>query len=223
MENTEIQVQRDWDFDVNLSGLVAPTGKGGNNLPEGYYKSKITDMYVNPDKNPNRVIVKLTVSEGPFTGTIRTDGFNKPTSAEDKVRYYWRALAESVGYGPDALDKGSVSLGVDTFKNKTAHIYFTPKDEERGVQWEDITWLSPTEWDQQKKNFEMQANATLAAAPSAGGAGSALGGSLASAPAVVPATSLAPGNPVVIAAGNSMGGTNATTKGGLLKALGMPS
>ncbi len=130
--HTEINVQRDWDFDINLSGLVAPTGKGGNVLPTGYYKVKLTDLYVNPERNANRVIIKCQVSEGPFTGAVRTTGFNKPTSNDDKVRYYWRGLSESVGYSPAQLDAGSISVGIKTFKDREAHILFTAKDESPG-------------------------------------------------------------------------------------------
>ena len=116
--NSEMNVQRDWDFSVNLSGLQAPTGKGGNMLPTGFYKVKLMDLYVNPDRNPNRVIIKVQVSEGPFSGAIRTTGFNRPTSNDDKVRYYWRGLAESAGYTPAQLDAGEVNLGINTFKDR---------------------------------------------------------------------------------------------------------
>ena len=32
-------------------------------MPEGYYHGVISDMYINPDKNPNRVIIKVTIQE----------------------------------------------------------------------------------------------------------------------------------------------------------------
>jgi hypothetical protein len=181
--NTEINVLRDWDFDVNLSGLTAPTGKGGNVLPEGYYKVKLTDLYINPDRNPNRVIVKMQVSEGPFTGVFRTDGFNRPGSEDDKVRYYWRGLAESAGYTTVQLDSGVIQLGLATFQDRIAHIYYVPKAEDGGRgEYQDITFLPPTEWAQQMQNFEMsggvaKAEAATRSATSGAGAGSALGSS----------------------------------------------
>jgi hypothetical protein len=109
MQNNDINVVREWDFEVNLSGLQAPTG-GGKNLPEGFYKCLVSDMYVNPEKNNNRVVIKVTIAEGPFKGTVRTSGLNKPTGPDDNVRYYWRGLAESVGYDPAVLDKGQIGL-----------------------------------------------------------------------------------------------------------------
>ena len=174
MDTNEINVQRDWDFSVNLSGLIAPTGKGGNVLPTGYYKVKLADLYVNPDRNANRVIIKLQVAEGPFTGTIRTTGFNKPSGAEDKVRYYWRGLAESAGYTPAQLDAGEIKLGLGTFQDKIAHVFFTAKDEENGVKYEDIDFLPPMEWAQQMQNFEMSGG-NKAAEKGTASAGSALG------------------------------------------------
>jgi hypothetical protein len=173
-EETEFNVQRDWDFDVNLSGVQAPTGKGGNQLPTGYYKAKLADLYVNPDKNPDRVIIKAQVCEGPYNGVIRTDGLNKPKGAEDKVRHYWRGLAESIGYGARELDAGQIRLGPGTFKDRTGHMFFTAReDAEDG--YEDITWLAPMEWSQQKQNFEMTGGVQKEEAAPAAATGSALG------------------------------------------------
>ena len=168
---TEINVQRDWDFSVNLSGLIAPSGKGGNVLPTGYYKVTMDDLYVNPEKNANRVIFKMSVAEGPFVGVKRTDGMNIPQSKDDKVRYYWRGLAESVGYPPTALDDGEVSLGPGSFKDRIAHIHFTMKEETEDG-YENVMFLAPAEWAQQKQNFDMNETAKPTVS---GGAGSALG------------------------------------------------
>lgn len=181
MTDNDITLVRDWDFDVNLSGLVAPTGKGGNVLPTGYYKVKLSDLYVNPDRNINRVIIKITVAEGPFAGAIRTTGFNKPTGPNDKVRYYWRGLAESAGYTPAQLDSGSLKLGLGTFKDRDAYIFFQEKDEEAGRQYEDIDFLPPMEWSQQKQNFDLQ-QAALAQQSVASNA--AAGSALSAAPVI---------------------------------------
>ncbi len=149
----EINVNRDWNVKVNLSGLNAPTGAKNMEVPEGFYKAKITDMYVNPDRNPNRVVLKMTISEGTFTNVIRTDGLNIPKDETDKVRYYWRGLAESSGYTPTQLDAGSIELGRDTFIDREVHIHFTPKDK-TSDGYEQIDYLSPSEWNQQRQVFE---------------------------------------------------------------------
>jgi len=148
----EINVNRDWSLNVNLSGLNAPTGQKNLEVPEGYYKAKVTDMYVNPEKNPNRVVLKLTINEGPFSGTVRTDGMSIPKSEDDKVRYYWRGLAESAGYTPAMLDGGSIALGRDTFINRDVSIYFAPK-EKSADGYERITYLAPAEWELQRRGF----------------------------------------------------------------------
>ena len=214
MDNNEINVVRDWDFDVNLSGLVAPSGKGGNVLPNGYYKVKLADLYINPDRNANRVIIKVQVAEGPFTGTIRTTGFNRPTSDDDKVRYYWRGLAESAGYTPTQLDAGSVKLGLGSFKDRVAHILFTAKDEDANppVKYEDIDFLAPMEWSQQKQNFEMSGGAAKPATKAAPAAmGSALGGS----------TETVITQPASLGGGGSEPAGNTTQKSALLAQLGV--
>ena len=218
-EENEIQVVRDWDFDVNLSGLQAPTGKGGNKLPTGYYRVLITDMYINPERNANRVIIKYEVAEGPFMGIVRTDGMNRPQSGEDNVRYYWRGLAESCGYEPAALDNGEVSLGLGTFQGKTAHVLFTDKeDHESG--YERTGYLPPMEWAQQKQNFEMTGGVKKEE-PVQGASGSALGG----APPISKPKGLggnAGGNPGSLGGGGGGGGGGeATKRSALLSKLGV--
>ena len=204
MQNNEINVVREWDFDVNLSGLQAPTGGAGNNLPEGFYKAMVTDMYVNPEKNPNRVIIKVTVAEGPFKGVIRTTGLNRPTSADDNVRYYWRGLAESVGYEPAQLDNGQISLGLNAFKDRVAHVFYAPKDEEKGgdYKYERVNFLPPGAWGDRKANFDANA-AAAPAAPAAPAQPSGLG----AAPAITAAST-----------GNALGGT--ASKASILSRLG---
>jgi hypothetical protein len=171
MSTEEINVNRDWNVDVNLSGLNAPTGAKNMEVPEGFFKAKITDMYVNPERNPNRVVIKMQISEGPFAGTIRTDGLNIPKSDEDKVRYYWRGLAESSGYTPAQLDNGSIQLGRGTFIDRIVHIHFTPKAVTG--DYEQIDYLPPSEWSQQRQVFDATNRTDIAGAT--GAAGSVLG------------------------------------------------
>jgi hypothetical protein len=172
MSTEEINVNREWNVDVNLSGLNAPTGAKNLEVPEGFFKAKITDMYVNPDRNPNRVVLKMQITEGPFTGVIRTDGLNIPKSDEDKVRYYWRGLAESSGYTPAQLDNGSIQLGRGTFIDRIVHIHFTPKTK-TADGYEQIDYLPPSEWNQQRQVFDAANRTDLAGAT--GAAGSVLG------------------------------------------------
>tara|TARA_Y100000310_G_scaffold338577_2_gene428590 strand:+ start:150 stop:791 length:642 start_codon:yes stop_codon:yes gene_type:complete len=210
-ETNEINVQRDWDFEVNLSGLQAPTGKGGNLLPTGYYKVQLTDMYVNPEKNSGRVIIKATVAEGPYMGAIRTDGLGIPKGDDDKVRYYWRGLAESAGYTAAQLDAGQVRLGVNSFKGRTAYMHFVSK-EDTDDGYEDVTWLAPMEWSQQKQNFEMSGGTPKKdTSASLGAAGSALGSS--EAPKIE--------EPKSLGGGGSANEGNTTKKSSLLTALGV--
>lgn len=164
---TEQNVDRDWEININLSGLTAPTGKGGSVLPEGYYKVKIVDMYVNPEKR-TRVILKLSINDPEFVGMMRTTGMQIPTSLEDKVRYYWRGLAESAGYRPADLDNGELKLGPKSFIDREAHIRYTPKEEgNKEREYEQIDFLAPATWAQQKQAFSLRAGAPVTSASTA--------------------------------------------------------
>jgi hypothetical protein len=211
----DFNVDHEWGLTVNLSGLTAPTGVGNVDLPEGYYKVKVTDMYVNLDKNPNRVIIKMAIAEGPFTGTTRTSGLGIPRDDTDNVRYYWRGFAESAGFTPAQLDAGEVKLGLNTFKGRTAHIYFAPKDEEAGVKYEDLKFLPPMNWTQNKQGFEVSKAAAASRSDKGSAAGgSALGSGTGGSTIEAPLSALG-------GDGGSNSGSNTTTKSSLLGQLGL--
>lgn len=187
---------RSFSIALNVSGVTAATGD--SSLPEGYYRAVVSDMYVSPEK-PNRVVIKVRVSEGASAGVLRTTGLNIPTSPDDKVRAYWRALLESVGYTSTQLDNGQITLGADAVVGRTAHIYYMPKDEEAGVQYDRVSFYPPAAWADASANFQpgmkaAQPSATRSVGTSA--AGSRLGGGAAPAPSVTPAADSALGGAV---------------------------
>jgi hypothetical protein len=205
------QQNRDWSFAVNLSGISAPTG-GAVELPEGFYVAKVSDMYINTAKNAERVVIKLTVADGPFTGTVRTDGLNVPKSADDKVRYYWRGLAESAGYTSAQLDAGQINIGPGAFKDRTVHFKYTPKKGEG--TYEKVLYLTPTEWNNQRQAFSAQQAARPASAPVAalGGSSTTATVSIVSGGGLTGAAPQAPAN-----------GASVTTRDDLLAKLGVPN
>jgi hypothetical protein len=148
---TEINLDRNWSFDVNLSGLTVQAA-APKDVPKGFYKATVDDMYVNVDKNAGRVIIKLMISEGEFKGAVRTDGISMPKDENDKVRYYWRALAESAGYTPAQLDNGGIKMNPSTFKGREVHIHYIPRNEAAGVQYDKIEYLTPADFATRKAN-----------------------------------------------------------------------
>ena len=118
-------------------------------------------MYVNVDKNPNRVVIKLSVSEGEFKNGVITDGLNIPKSEEDKVRYYWRVFAESAGYTPAQLDAGGLKLSPEAFKGREVHVLFTPKGE---GSYDRTEYFSATEFAARKANVNAATTTTTTAA-----------------------------------------------------------
>jgi len=150
----EINLDRDWSIDLNVSGINAPVaGAKDLNLPEGYFKAVISDMYINHERSPNRVVIKLMISDGPFSGVVRTSGLGLPKDEADKVRYYWRGLAESAGYTPAQLDAGAITINREVFVNRSVHMHYTPKDK-TASGYEQIDFLPPVEWNQQKQMFD---------------------------------------------------------------------
>ena len=61
MSTNDPNLDRDFNFNISLGGITAPTGQGNMHVPEGYYTAVVSDMYVNHDRNSNRVIIKLKI------------------------------------------------------------------------------------------------------------------------------------------------------------------
>jgi hypothetical protein len=142
---------RNFTFDLNVSGVAAALGE--TFLPEGYFRGPVTDMYIAPEK-AGRVIIKVRVAEGPHAGAIRTTGLNLPTSPDDKVRAYWRAFLESIGYSASQLESGQISLSPSNCLTRMAHFYYVPKDEEAGVQYDRLNFYPPAAWAEASANFQ---------------------------------------------------------------------
>ena len=199
-----------WAFNVNLSGLRAPTG-GAAQIPEGYYKGTLTDAYTLNDK-PGRVILKVTISEGEFTGTMRTTGLGIPKNDQDGVRYYWRGLLESSGYTPAQIDAGEVGMQRQLLVGRAVTFHFVPGDKEAGV-YESLNFLPPADWSLKAAAFEKKSG-VVAAAPAQSGMGAtpAMGAALSQAlgGAAAPTVSVAMPS-------SGMGGVGA---GDLMAALG---
>lgn len=138
----------DWAIEVNLSGISAASGKK-THLPGGFYTMKVERMYTR-DQNPKRVVIRLSVVGGEYAGVVRHTGINKPTSADDNVLYYWRALAESAGYSPAQLDAGSVRLTAAAFVGRETKVKYTAKEDTPTKQHDDVVFLSPPVWEEQR-------------------------------------------------------------------------
>ncbi len=192
-----------FSFTTNLSGIRAASG-GGMKLTEGFYNGTVTDAFQTTSKNGRaQIAIKITLS-GQYEGMVRTSWVGIPTSADDNVRYFWRAIFESVGYTPAQIDQGDISVSREVLVGRACSIYYKPGDRDMGI-YEELKFLSPGDFAQQKAQFEAAAAAPNSALGSTGG-NTGIGASNA-APAATPT--------------NGVGGIggNTVSKEGLLAAL----
>ena len=196
-----------FSFSTNLSGIRAASG-GGTKLAEGYYEGTVTDAFGTTSRNGRpQVAVKVTLS-GKADGIIRTSWIGVPTSPEDRVRYVWRAVFESLGYTPAQIDQGDVSVSRDVLVGHACMgIYYRPGDKDMGI-YEEMKFLAPNDWKAQKAQFEAAQSAPGSALGATGGNAAPIGGAQVSNAA--PVGGIGHGGGI---------GTNAVTKDGLLAAL----
>jgi len=189
-----------FNFNVNLSGIRAASG-GGVKLPEGFYEGSVTDAFQTTSKNGRpQIAIKVTL-KGQFDGMVRTAWMGVPQNEEDGVRYYWRAVFESLGYQPAEIDAGVISVQRNVLVGRSCTIYYKPGDKDMGI-YEELKFLAPHDFAQQKAQFDASATAP----------GSALGAT--SAPAATGGIGATNGGGAPIT-----GGGNTLTKDGLMAAL----
>jgi len=159
-----------FNFNINLNGVQA--AGGSLSLVEGYYNATVTECYVDESRNSNRVLFKLQITDSPYTGSVRVTGLNKPRSADDKVRYYWRAALESCGYTAAQLDNANgLQISDQLFVGRSCTIYYKPKDEEAIVdadRYEKVNFLAKADWDLKKKVFESNEQTAASVSANAG-------------------------------------------------------
>jgi hypothetical protein len=211
-----------WNFQVNLSGVPAASG-GSRELPEGFYTGSVIDAEpAQSSTGRTQIAIKTQVNSGDFTGVMRTTRLGVPTSAEDKVLYYWRAAFESLGYTPAQIDAGAVNVTKEVLVGRTAHFYYKPGDKDAGI-YEDFKFLTPSDWANRKATFEAGKTAQGSALGSAAVRTAPVQAAPVAAPVAAAAPSLGGFNAAPVAASTpSMGGGlggNAVTKDGLLAAL----
>ena len=191
-----------FNFNVNLSGIRAASG-GGMKLPEGFYTGSVTDAFQTTSKNGRpQIAIKVTL-KGQFDGMVRTAWMGVPQTEEDGVRYYWRAVFESLGYQPAEIDAGTIGVSRQVLVGRDCTIFYRPGDKDMGI-YEELKFLAPHDFAQQKAQFDAGANAP----------GSALGATAPATPAISGGIGASNGGGAPIASGG-----NTVTKDGLLAAL----
>ena len=142
---------------------------------------------------------------------MRTTRLNVPTTADDKVRHFWRAFLEGVGFTAAQIDgAGDIAINRAMFVGKECFVHYVEGDKDAGV-WDQTNVIGPTAW-KVAKAADKAAGAVLAqggVAAAGQSLGTALGGGLGQTTSV-PAIS----TPVDGAA---------QTPQGLLASLGAPS
>ena len=191
----------DWTFSVNLAG-VAPAGAGARNLPTGFYRGKIVDAdgTVASTGRP-QVAFKVEITDAEYAGIVRTTWLGIPQTADDNVRYYWRAAFEAAGYTPAQIEAGTINASPALFVGREVTLHYTAGDKDAGTR-DNLRFLAPGAWEQGKRSE---------GAVTAQGNGSALGG----AKVTMPTTQVMGGG-----IGGGMGATVTTPAGGMGGGLG---
>lgn len=229
----------DFKFPINLTGVNAASG-GTRNLPDGFFPVKTTACYHKrsrpSDKNPTGIDMiefKVEVTEGDYTGLVRTLRINVPTKADDVARYFWRAALESHGFTAAQIDQGQVEITAALFIGKGAFLKYVAGDRDAG-RYDEANFLSPMDWQRGKAAFvagavavqqatAIMGNASqggISAMPPAGG----LGNVPAAAPVAAPVASSIGGLGVAPVVNGGLGGASAPVSGAdLLQSLGAPA
>jgi len=221
---SEIQKNPAFNFQINLAGVQAAAGS--RDLPSGFYKAKIIDCYHRKASTGRDMIeFKTEVVEGEFAGVVRTSRINVPTSPDDGVRHYWRALMESVGYNAAQIDgAGVISITRDIYVDKPCAIHYTAGDKAAGI-FDNLNFVSNQTWEVGMK-ADLAAKAAMGSAAGAPAAAQGLGGFNTPAPAQglgAPAPAPATGGLGGLGGGGGAAPQGAMSSNALLSALGSPS
>lgn len=170
----------DFSFQVDLTN-VAPSGTYVQ-IPEMALKGKITALIANAHKDEAGARVAkftITVTEPGYEGAQRFINMRLPDATEkgQSVRPLWRAVLESIGFGPAQLDNGTLNLGPATFIGKEGHFWHKPRPEGSKKEdnlYDDLSFLTPAAYADRKK--QMAHRPAGAAQPQVNGGGASVSG-----------------------------------------------
>lgn len=143
-------------------------------LTEGYFKVKIEEAYINAERNANRVIFKLAF-QGDYQGNSKLTGLNLPGTTSGDVRGLWMNLMLASGYTIEQLKAGTIEVSASNLIGREACLYFRPKDEtstDSDLMYDKFNFMSPSNWEASKKNFEAKQQSVGGAATTSSVTGS---------------------------------------------------
>ena len=128
-------------FEINFSLKDKyPANQPNTKLLSGIYKGTIGDCIIKDEGK--RILFVIEVIEDPdMTGLTAVSSLRIPTSEEDKVLFYWRALAESCNYSPEEINDIE-KWNKGHFQGRTCHFEFIQGDKAKRI-YPEVTWLTP--------------------------------------------------------------------------------
>ena len=156
-----------FSFQLNLTGVTAAMGRA--KVDEGYYNCKISQCFINTERNANRVVFKVLFMDEGFHGVIRTTGIQLPGTTEGDVRPFWRSVLESCGYNSTHLDQ-AIMISPQNFVGRSCKIYFKPKVKDslaENEQYDKVDFLTHQDWATRKGLFDTKASQQAAVSTSA--------------------------------------------------------
>lgn len=115
---------------VNLAGIKVATGGGAPQLTEGVYQVKCTRAEWAAGKDGVERIRLTETTQFPVAG--QNLSMTLPSHDSESGRNLFGAAVLSHGVPKAALDKGEVDIGLNTFLNKTAYVYYNPAKDANG-------------------------------------------------------------------------------------------
>jgi len=161
---------------LTLAGAKDNGGTGGRGLPvEGFYQARITEtaLHTKEENGEQKTSVRCQlVFEGEYEGAQCRINLGLDFSKAGN-RNSWFTVLKSVGHEDSLIQQladGRVFDGIDTgayLDGRVAHIWFAPKDETAGRQWDDKKFITREQFiaGQQKAVSASTGAATQTAAP----------------------------------------------------------
>lgn len=170
-----------WNLQANLAGVQARSGPGGYVEPTtGAYRVKITGTEAYEKEGRQSVKFQTVIDEGDFAGTEMRLFIGADLSKVGNQRS-WKTALVSVGVPAASIENGLINIGEETFKNKTAYVYFKAKDPNDQTSQSDKQFITPEAYanlsGSAKPAAQVQAAPTMTVAPAPAG-GSKLRGML---------------------------------------------
>jgi hypothetical protein len=162
MDNQKKIKSTNFSFSIDASQVDVSDKPRTKIAPKGAYKGILKEIYVDPSFNKDLVNFTLEVSEGVEKGNIMWGSMFMPGTTQKDNTFFWVKFFLSMGASLEQVKSSVIQFRPTDYIGRMVHVFYSPKNLDIGEKYHNVRFLSPSQWEQRKTEWDAEKNSALA-------------------------------------------------------------